>query len=366
MGLALCPPSLSATGARTQPTTRILGTRRDAKGSYHCTGFDPAGRIWLDVPLPDRAHGIAVTPDGRQAAVFSRRPGDYLFILDLDSGRTVRQQKAAPGRFFNGHGVFIDHTLYVSETSTTEPESRYPQGTGLIGVYDATQEFRRVAEFASHGLDPHDIRAVDSNTLVVANGGLLTHPDAPRVKLNLATMQPSIAYLDAKSGHLISSHQLAPELHQLSIRHLAITADQTVVVAMQYEGPSMHRPPLVAFHRQGESALRLQMLPESWLASMRNYCGSVAVDADGTHFAISSPRGGCVLVCKSTDGAPLHTLSVADGCGIAPDGQSAGFIISSGLGGMFRTRAQSSGSLIGEPFDTSHWDNHLTAISSMM
>ena len=37
----------------------------------------------------------------------------------------------------------------------------------------------------------------DGRTIAVANGGIATHPDFDRVKLNLATMEPSLVRLDA-------------------------------------------------------------------------------------------------------------------------------------------------------------------------
>ena len=43
--------------------------------------------------------------------------------------------------------------------------------------------------------------------------------------LNLAEMHPSLAYMDARTGDiLLELVELAPELRQLSIRHLAVGA----------------------------------------------------------------------------------------------------------------------------------------------
>ena len=92
---------------------------------------------------------------------------------------------------------------------------------GMIGVYDATAGFRRIGEFATHGMDAHEMLLLDDGrTLAIANGGIETHPDFGRAKLNIATMKPSFVFIDRLSGDLIEKHELAPELHQLSIRHM--------------------------------------------------------------------------------------------------------------------------------------------------
>lgn len=55
-------------------------------------------------------------------------------------------------------------------------------------------------------------------------------------------MQPSLVYVDVTTGDLLEEHRLAPALHQLSIRHLAIAAGDIVVFGCQYRGPEETRP----------------------------------------------------------------------------------------------------------------------------
>ena len=100
-------------------------------------------------------------------------------------------------------------------------ENDFENAAGMIGVYDATDGFNRIGEFATHGMDPHEMLLLaDGRTLAIANGGIETHPDFGRAKLNIATMKPSFVFVDRASGDLIEKHELAPELHQLSIRHM--------------------------------------------------------------------------------------------------------------------------------------------------
>ena len=92
----------------------------------------------------------------------------------------------------------------------------------------------------------------DGRTMVIANGGIKTHPDSGADELNLPDMKPSLVYVDLATGDLLEEQSLAAELHQLSIRHLALAASDTVVFGCQYRGPEDDAPPLLGFHRRGE------------------------------------------------------------------------------------------------------------------
>src|SRR3546814_16205164 len=84
----------------------------------------------------------------------------------------------------------------------------------------------------------------DGHTLAVCNGGIRTHPDFPRAKLNLATMRPSLAYIDRHKGRLIAEARWPDDRHPLSIRHLDVAPDGTVAFGMQYKGPKGNAMPL--------------------------------------------------------------------------------------------------------------------------
>ncbi|WP_119419260.1 DUF1513 domain-containing protein [Desertibaculum subflavum] len=356
LGVAMAPHVARAAAAAPQ---RVIGARADTGSRYFVTGFDTAGDVAFDLPLPGRGHGFAVRRDGGEAVAFSRRPGDRITVLDPRAGRMVREVAAATDRWFNGHGTYgpSGRVLYASETIASS-------GDGVIGVYDAGAGFRRVGEFPSGGLDPHDMRLLPGGeTIVVANGGILTHPDAPGFQLNLHDMQPSLAYLDAGSGALRQKATLPPALHQLGTRHLAVAPDGTVAVAMQFAGPSMRTVPLVATHRLGAPEMTFLPLTEDLLAGLRGYCGSAAMDATGTVLGIASPRGNLAVFWDLATGHVLGKVGVADGCGIAADGED-GFLLGSGLGGMFRYQpgAADATRLPLALATTARWDNHLMTL----
>src|SRR5690606_41790368 len=91
--------------------------------------------------------------------------------------------QAAQGRHFFGHGVFLPDGQRMVAT-----ENHYEAGYGVLGVYDTSPggNFRRIGEFETGGIGPHEaVLLNDGRTVCVANGGILTHPDYGKLELNL-------------------------------------------------------------------------------------------------------------------------------------------------------------------------------------
>ena len=321
--LPLLPRAGRARG--TAPT--VLSARGDAAGGFFVSGFDRDGALRFDLPLPARGHAVIVRPGGGEAVVFARRPGTFALALDLHSGTARAVWQAVEGRHFYGHGAFAadGRTLFATEND-------YENGRGVIGLYDAAQGYRRVGELPSHGIGPHDIRLLsDGRTLAVANGGIVTHPESGRAKLNLPEMAPSLTYVDSVDGTLLAEHRLPAELHRLSIRHLAVAPDDRVAVALQYEGPRGDLVPLVGLQR-GDRAIALLAAPPAVQRAMRNYCGSACLDSAGRVLGVSSPRGNVATFWALADARFLGHTEVEDGCGIAASGRPGGFVITGGTG----------------------------------
>ncbi|WP_159997908.1 DUF1513 domain-containing protein [Roseomonas sp. 18066] len=342
--------------ARAEAEGLVLGAWRDPGGADHAGGFLPQdGRTPLDLNLAARAHGFAVHPGRPQVVVFGRRPGWEALVADLSRGALTHSFAPPEGRHFNGHGLFAPdgRLLYATET-------RFDDGAGLIGVYDAADGFNRVAEFETGGRDPHDMRlAPDGSALVVANGGILTHPDAPRANLDPAGMDPSLVHLDPGTGRQLHAARFAADMNRLSIRHLSRIPGGTAV-AMQYEGEETEKMPLLAVQR-GAGGLQPLDLPEELRAACRNYIGSVATDAAGTVVAATSPRGGLALFWDLEAARALGAVRVDDVCGVAPSGRPAGFILAGGQGALLEVDARS---LAQRPLagPRGAWDNHLLRV----
>ncbi|MEL7048401.1 MAG: DUF1513 domain-containing protein, partial [Pseudomonadota bacterium] len=219
---------------------------------------------------------------------------------------------------------------------------------GVIGIYDVTAGLLRIGEIPSHGIGPHDILLTpDGETLVVANGGIETHPDAGRAKLNVADMQPSLVFIDRLTGRVKARHQLPRSNHKLSIRHLDIASDGTVWFGGQWEG-SLDVAPCLIGHAGIEAPLTLiggavaEMGP-----ALKGYIGSVAMAQKENLLAVSAPRAGRILYIDTNRKDVVAETSLTDGCGVAPvhNGQ---FAATSGNGAF----------LINAPANKSHTTQH--------
>jgi hypothetical protein len=141
-------------------------------------------------------------------------------------------------------------------------------------------------------------------------------------------MEPSLCFIDRRDGTLIGKLALAADLHQLSIRHMAVDMRNRVWFGCQFRGPE-GRPQLVGYATL-DGDIRLVELPDDSLRNLRNYVGSVARSAGGDLIAVSSPEGDTILAIDAATTRPVFTAPLKEGCGIAPAG--AGFLASSGLG----------------------------------
>ncbi len=320
------------------PVAPFLAARGSEGGGFVVSRFAADGSIDYDIGLPGRGHGMAVSPDGRMAIAVARRPGRYLLVFDIATGAIRRLVKAPADFVFCGHAAFSEdgRLLYTTET-------REEDGTGHVGVFDARESFRRLANWPTHGDDPHELLLVD-RSLVVANGGV--GPDeSPAIETSLVRM-------DARDGRLIAQATPPAALRQVSLRHLA-HAGGGVFVAGQYVGPSRDRPPLVARWEGGD--LSFLDLPREDLNHLANYCGSIAANAAGTRLCLPSPHGGTALVIDLA-GQVVQRFAVPDVCGVAALGD--GFVLTGGRGDVVATQTGINATVAG-----ARWDNHVTAVS---
>ncbi|MES9831303.1 MAG: DUF1513 domain-containing protein [Candidatus Thiodiazotropha sp. DIVDIV] len=335
--------------------SRFLTCERDRSGQYYANLSNTTGETIYRWLLPARGHGISVDCNTGIAAIFSRRPGSYVWVVDLNSGEVLWKIDAPAGYHFYGHGMFTPDGEYLLCT-----ENHFESGKGVIGVYQTNQKYQRISEIQTQGIGPHEIKLLnDQTTIVVANGGILTHPDLPRIKLNLDEMRPNLSYLDFNSGRLIEKVEPPGNLHQLSIRHIDVADDNTVAIAMQYQGRSDQLPPLIALHRRN-SELQLLRAPEKIQQRLRNYCGSIVFSRDCQSFAVSSPRGGLVTYW-SIQGDYLGYHEQSDACGVGQSGN--GFMVSDGTGGLTQIDKTLTLSDTIKPTERS-WDNHLIVINT--
>ncbi|MET3791952.1 DUF1513 domain-containing protein [Aquamicrobium terrae] len=339
-----------AAWARTLAADAVFATafvRRD--GSYGAAVLSEAGKVLHTVDLPDRGHDVTFDPVSGRSVVFARQPGTFAMVFDHKGREEPLAIASVPGRHFFGHGVFTQDGALLYAT-----ENDFDNGEGMVGVYDARSGFRRVGEFPTYGVGPHELLLLgDGRTLAIANGGIETHPDYGRAELNIATMQPSYVLVDRISGDLIEKHELPADLHKLSIRHMDTDADGNVWFGCQYRGPVTDRPPLVGKATRDKGIALIDM-PQEVLNSLRNYVGSVAANPLSGTVAVTSPQGNSLAVIDAATAKVLSAQDLTEVCGVAPDGK--GFLATTGSGVIVGTHGKSLD-------DPDHvWDNHMLRI----
>ncbi len=320
-------------------------------GGYGAAVLSEQGKLLYAIDLPNRGHDVTFDPVSRRAAVFPRKPGTVAVAFDHTRRERPVTFACPAGRHFYGHGVFSPDGALLYAT-----ENDFDNAAGMIGVYDAGAGFRRVGEFATRGVGPHEMILLgDGRTLAVANGGIETHPDYGKAKLNLATMKPSYVLIDRLTGDLVEKHELPADLNKLSIRHMDVDRAGTVWFSCQYEGATTDRPPLVGKAARGRG-LELLDMPETVLNGLRNYVGAMAANREAGTMAVSSPAGNSYVVFDTKSGGIVSAVDLTEVCGIAPD--RAGFIASSGGGAIVAPGRPA----VSEPDYV--WDNHMLRIGA--
>lgn len=336
----------------------LVSAQGDEVASFSLTGVTATGEALAVVPAGFRGHGSAVHPLHPELVVLcARRPGTSLLLVDLAAAAVVARVEAEAGTHFFGHGCFTPDGAWLYTT-----EADVAAGEGLVGVRDG-RTLQLVEHLPSHGVGPHELRLLpDGETLVVANGGILTRPETGREKLNLDTMRSSLSYLDRRTGELLADHTL--DEPKSSIRHLAVAQDGSVVVGVQAQREAMTGGtivPLGARHRPGEPLEVLEGDEGVW-RGFDDYVGSVAVNDRAGRLALTSPRGDRVGFWTLDSGRWEGSYEMRDVCGVTSTLGGRHFALSNSLGELrfldAVTLVEDRARRIVSP--GLRWDNHLT------
>ncbi len=330
----------------------VLSACDDEQRQHWICGFQTHGNRAFRIPVMHRAHAVTVNPQRNQALYFARRPGTEIYVVDLMSGTLQQTVTSADGYHFFGHGFLSADGKYLFTS-----ENAYDNGHGAIGVYD-TQNFQKLDSFHSGGIGPHQLALLaDDKTLVVANGGILTHPNQPRKALNIAHMQSSLTYLDSQTGKVLADYQ--PQHPQMSIRHLDVSVTDQVIMGVQFQGEPTEILPLVLSH-QGEDKLQSMEADEAHWLGQSQYIASVAVSSTDSLAVTATPRGGNISLWNLQTKALIKRIDIRDVAGAVYDPQEKRFLLSNGLGEIYSLTSSSPNNLqsIFRNRQLS-WDNHL-------
>ncbi|MDY3305210.1 DUF1513 domain-containing protein [Psychrobacter sanguinis] len=376
----------------------VSGVADLTNNEFAVVGIDSQHQICWQTAMPERVHDILIQPNQESSnasaaynnrtnlhnriarnnsidvAVMGRRPSEWFWVLAADSGKLRYSIKAEANRHFYGHACYSleGDLLYVTENNTSD-------FSGVIGIYDVASGYRKIGEFTTEGIGPHEIvMHPDGKTLVIANGGIKTER-ASREELNIDSMQPSLVYLDRHKGKLIQ--QVYPVHNQMSVRHLTMHDDGTVIIGIQFQGERHLNVPMVLTHRLGQSeftALQMdQTNPNGW-HRFHHYIASVSVDSNRNLVCATSPIGGCAAVFDLNSGELIESVDLADCAGVAVYPSSTGhnsttdkaesptFLVSDGQGALTQIKVN----MQTHPFSVKvekvqqpyAFDNHLNVI----
>jgi len=317
-------------------------------GQYGVSAINRKGQTLWESPVETRCHSGCSRPGSAQTIFFERRPGWSFYAFDSRNGVRAHRIKAAPGEHFVGHGVFSRDGRWLYATA-----SRYERGEGIVAVYDASRDYRRVNTFELAGIGPHELTLhPDGETLVIGLGGILTHPDYDRIKLNLDTMKPALVLMNRHTGTIVG--RFSPAHHQQSARHVNVGPDGRVYVAYQYQGPLYEAPALIA--RLDGGKLREIRFDDETQESLANYIASVIVHPENNLVAAASPVGGTAVVFNGVTGELLARASIPDCAGLQALA-GGDFLVSSGRGELVRLGPNDQPQRIATlPVQ---WDHHL-------
>jgi hypothetical protein len=319
---------------------------------HFVAAFDLNGQLINKVKLPARGHdAIAINNKPGHALVFARRPGTFILEVNFNNGSIVKKISANSNSHFYGHGVLsTKHNILL----TTEND--FSRGQGLIVVRDAS-DYQVLDQFSSGGVGPHQVKIKpDNKSIVIANGGIQTHPNQPRKKLNIDTMAPNLAYLNINSGKIEDTFSL--DNHKLSIRHLAISKQGKVVAGLQYQGSKTDLVPLAISHHGEESLTYLTADDHTW-RRMNQYTASVCIDDSQEIAAISCPRADLITYWSLKNNEYLYSEKFADGAGLTHIDK---IYATSGKGRVMVSKLIPDENEQRFNFPELRWDNHLTHI----
>lgn len=310
--LALAAAGAARTSGAAAPPLKFAAAWDDAQGSHVGVVERRGDRLAVRsaLPVPTRCHGLLVEPEGsllestNSLLAVARRPGDWMLRWRPGTGRGQWLWIEA-GRAFNGH-VIASHDgrrLYTTETDLDSCQ-------GLVGVRD-TASLRKLAEWPTHGADPHELLLDTDGSLLVANGGIVTHPESGRRKLYLDRMDSSLVRLSAAHGQLLGQWRLQDT--RLGMRHVAwgeVGGRRILGIALQaeHDEPQIKGQAPVFALFDGE-----RLRPVQASRPLAGYGGDIAYAAGS--FAVSCTRAHGVA-SFGADGSWSGWLPLASACAL--------------------------------------------------
>lgn len=321
----------------------FLSACTDVNGQHYLASIRSTGELYFLLPVPFRAHDVVYLKHKKHAVFVSRNPSHFFYVVDIEKRNITHTINSQEGYHFRGHATYQEkkQLLFTSE-------SRSEVDKGYIGIYDISNNYSKIGQFSSYGIEPHQIKLMpDNKTLVVANGG---RPDKTGPILD-----SNISYIDIETGELLSQYR--SDVAQHSLRHLAATQSGKVFVGAQSQTDELL--PLVYYHNDKVKQLRPLDADEFIWQQYNQYTASLSIVDD--MLAVSSPRGNITSLWNIETKDYIKSLTQNDVAGLAVYKNS--LLMSDGLGNVsFMNMPQMEVSKQYQIKGLS-WDNHAIAVA---
>lgn len=357
-GAVITTPSWAAVTQQGIGETLYASAYSLNKKDHYFGVFDGKGEMVWSASLIDRAHAPLVHPNQSIIGIVARRPGFFIDFFDVSNNQRIKRIKPSKDHHFYGHGLFTNDGSHL-----ITQENHYPTGQGKVFVREWPSG-ETIHSFSSNGIGPHESVFLNQQVLVIANGGLMTHPDKERDILNLDTMKPNVTYLSLDDGRILNQSAHVDDLHQLSIRHLDVNKQGIVALGFQYQGDIRDQVPLVGLSRIDQSHIEYLPIPENVRTRFKQYCGSVCFDKSGDVLAVSTPKGGLVAYWHANSKTFLGVENCRDVCGLVATDNAHEFLLTSGTGVQLKSNPVQNTSKVINKHPNFHWDNHFRHINT--
>ena len=146
------------------------------------------GRAPARPDAPRRGHAFAVHPrDRRRSSSRGARDARPTSSTSRAGASSPRSRPPPAGT------SAVTGSTRATAASSVATEEVGDEGAGSWGATTRPRATGASGESPSHGVGPHEVTVLaDGRTLVVANGGIVTHADAPGVKLDRDRMRPTL------------------------------------------------------------------------------------------------------------------------------------------------------------------------------
>lgn len=338
---------------RVKPSIAMLSGASDRKQNHFAVLLDNTGAILSQTLLPSRSHAAVYNNATNEALFFSRRPGNALYVINPGDAVVKKTIYAETGRHFYGHGILTSDNKYLLAT-----ENDYEAGVGKITIRDANNNYALTKEIPSFGVGPHELAFMpDNRILVVANGGLRTHPKKNRIAQNIQTMRPNVSFIDWQAGILLAQYE--PDNLQMGLRHLSVRPNGDVIIGVQYKGGALDDVPLVLKANLHEGLTALSAVP-NFSHKNNQYTASVCNINNDTW--VSCPKSH--RLTRWSREAFVGSSAIKDVAGIAHLKSTGALMVSNGAGVIARVHYEEKSMHIEiqQHYATLRWDNHLISV----